>query len=69
MLKNTFLTLALATTVAALATAGSAQAASDYFLKVTPAAGTGEPIVGETADRDFPGGSRSSPSASAPRTR
>ena len=55
MLKNKFLTLALATTVAALATAGSAQAATDYFLKVTPAAGTSEPIVGETADRDFPG--------------
>ena len=55
MLKNKFLTLALATTVAALATAGSAQAATDYFLKVTPAAGTGEQLLGETADKDFPG--------------
>ena len=54
MLKNKFLTLALATTVAALATAGSAQAATDYFLKVTPSPTT-EPVVGETMDREFPG--------------
>ena len=50
MLKDTLLTLALATTVVALATAGPAQAATDDFLKVTPAAGTGEQIVGETVD-------------------
>jgi type VI secretion system secreted protein Hcp len=55
MLKTKLLTVALTSVVAALVTAGSAQAATDYFLKVTPAAGAGEPIVGETADREFPG--------------
>ncbi len=54
MLKTKLLTVALTSVVAALATAGSAQAATDYFLKVQ----TGEPvpsaIQGESVDRDFP---------------
>ena len=55
MLKTKLLTVALTSVVAALVTAGSAQAATDYFLKVTPVSGVGEPILGETADREFPG--------------
>jgi type VI secretion system secreted protein Hcp len=55
MIKTKLLTALLASTVVALAGAGSAQAATDYFLKVTPQPGMSEPIVGESVDRDFPG--------------
>ncbi|MBE2315961.1 type VI secretion system tube protein Hcp [Solirubrobacter sp. CPCC 204708] len=53
MLKTKLLTAALATVVAGLAAASSAQAATDYFMKVestTPA----DAIKGESVDREFP---------------
>ena len=53
MLKTKLLTVALTSVVAALATAGSAQAATDYFLKVQTV-NPSEAIQGESVDRDFP---------------
>lgn len=52
MNKSKLLTALLASTVVALAGAGSAQAATDYFLKVEPSQGD-QPIVGESADREY----------------
>ena len=55
MLKTKLLTVALTSIVAALATAGSAQAATDYFMKVEVSPASGEaPIKGESVDREFP---------------
>ena len=53
MLKTKLLTVALTSVVAALVTAGSAQAATDYFLKVQTV-NPSEAIQGESVDRDFP---------------
>jgi type VI secretion system secreted protein Hcp len=52
MNKPKLLTALLASTVVALAGAGSAQAATDYFLKVEPSSGD-QPIIGESLDREY----------------
>jgi type VI secretion system secreted protein Hcp len=54
MLKTKLVTAALASVLAALAAVPSAQAATDYFMKVEPVSGD-QSIKGETLDKDFAG--------------